>query len=173
MTASPKVGKLQRGRDRRDDARHAGGRHRRLDRDLLREARAAQQLHHHVGLRAGVHAEVQDTDDAGVAQLGAGAALAQEPLVHVGRGLSDGLHDLDGDVIPQPEPAGAVDLPHPARPERAEYLVAVVDACAGGEHGAGPHYAARTTDGLTRARAPSRPGRGWYFVERAFKNSRR
>jgi crotonobetainyl-CoA hydratase len=45
-----------------DDARR---RHRRLEVDLLTQAGAAQQLHHHVGLVGGVEAEVEQADDVG------------------------------------------------------------------------------------------------------------
>ena len=79
------VGQLQRGGHRRQDGGDAGRRHRRLQLDLLAQAWAAQQFHHHERLVGGVEVEVENADDVRVAQLGAGAALAQEALARLGR----------------------------------------------------------------------------------------
>ena len=97
---------------------HARRRHRRLQVDLFLQAGAAQQLHHHVGLVRAVEAEVEEADDVRVAELGAGAAFAQEAIARLGRRVRRRLHHLDGDFVAEADAAGAIDV-RPCRRSRA------------------------------------------------------
>ena len=94
------VSELQRRGDLAEDGGDARRRHRRLQRDLVGQAGATQQLHDHVGLAEVVDAEIQDADDAGMTQLGRRPALAEEPLVHLLRRTRRLLDHLDGDLVP-------------------------------------------------------------------------
>ena len=112
-------------------ATHALRRHRRLEIDLFAQARPAEQLHHHEGLVGRVDVEVEDADDVRMAQLRAGAALAQEALARLRRRIRRGLHHLDRDLVAEARSAGR-DTPGPCRPRRAgQNLVAIVDLGAG------------------------------------------
>ena len=80
------------------------------------------------GCLPGVDVEVEEGDDVGVAQLRTGTAFAQEPLAQLRRRVERRVHHLDGDLVAELQPAGAVDLTHPAwQTERADDFVAVVE----------------------------------------------
>ncbi len=119
------VRELQRRATRLEDRHDARRRHRRLEIDLLAQAGAAQQLHHHVRLVAAVEAEVEQADDVGMAQLGAGAAFAEEAIARFRRRVRRRLHHLDGDIVAEMDAAGAIDVAHAAGAEGIDDLVAI------------------------------------------------
>ena len=105
------------------------------DRDLLRDRQRRalaqppqqvlplEQLHHDVGRAVGVIAEIEDRDDAGVAQARDRARLAFEALLLFGVAGRLGEHDLERDVALEHRVEGLVDGPHAAASERLEDLV--------------------------------------------------
>ncbi len=74
------VRQVQRGADRGQQMLHRGQVEPIPHLQLLVQARPVQVLHHEVGLPLGIDVEVENRDDVRVAQLRAGAALAQEAL---------------------------------------------------------------------------------------------
>ncbi len=121
---------------------------RRLERDLDRpphreraagqpvaQRLAIQDLGDEIGgvvLRAGV----EDGEDVRVIERRGGPRLLLEAADALGVGAQGGGEDLDRHVAPEARVPGAVDLPHPARAERADDLVRA-EPRAGGEHGEG------------------------------------
>ncbi len=101
---------------------------------LFVQARAVQVLHHQVGLALRIDVEVEDRDDVRMAQLGAGAALAQEALAPHGRIGSGPPNDLDGDVVAKQRAVREIDLAHPAGGELAPNLVLPVEEGSFGKH---------------------------------------
>ena len=81
-----------------------------------------------------VHVEVENRDDVGMAQAGAGAALAEEPVARA-RPAVLAANDLDRDLVAEQRPARPVDRTHPTFGQQRQNLVAIVEDLAGGEHG--------------------------------------
>ena len=64
----------------------------------------------------------------GMAELGAGAAFAQEAIARFRRRVGRRLHHLDRDFVAEADAAGAIDVAHAAGAESVDDLVAIVDS---------------------------------------------
>jgi hypothetical protein len=129
------VRELQRAADRQHDRLHVADREGRPLGDLLPQAAAVQELHDEERPAFGVEIEVEDRDDVRVAELRAGAALAQEALARArvaGRLRADDLH---GDLVAEQPPPRPEHGAHAAFRERCDHLVPAVEDGPGCEHG--------------------------------------
>ncbi len=97
------------------ERQRAGGEH-------LAERAALEELGDEVG-GAVVGADVEEGEDVGVVEGAGEAGLLLEAAEAVGVLAVLGGEDLDGDVAVEAGVAGAVDLAHPAGPDRAPDLV--------------------------------------------------
>ena len=107
------VGELHGATHRREHGDRPVGRERAAEGDFLAQARPAQQLHDQERLATGVDVVVEDRDDVRMAEPGAGAALAQEPLGGLGPEVGR-VHRLERHLVAEPDAAGAEHLTHAA-----------------------------------------------------------
>ena len=106
--------------------------------DALQQARPVQVFHDQERTALRIDVVVEDADDVGVAELGGGATLAEEPLA---QDASSGvLSDLDGDIVAEQDAPGAIDSAHAAAGEQLENLVSAVEHLAWREHADGISY---------------------------------
>ena len=100
---------------------------------------------------------VEDRDDVRMAQLGAGAALAQEALGRLGAEVG-GMQRLERHFVAEADAPRAEHLAHAAGGERPDDLVAAVDDRAGAEHGVSlqrPRYTWASAAGACASTWPS------------------
>ena len=119
--------------DRRHDPLHLIDGERTALGQVLLQARPAEQLHHEERPLRIVGVVVEDRDDVRMAELRAGAALANEPLERPRAPVLRQDH-LDRDVVAEQDPPRAIDRAHAAFRERREDLVATVEDLANREH---------------------------------------
>ena len=86
------------------------------------------------GWIAAIEAEIEQPDDVGVVELGAGAAFAEETLADFRRRPRRRLHHLQRDIVTETDAAGAVHLAHAAGAESINDLVSIVDLRAWRQH---------------------------------------
>ena len=127
------VGELQRRTERRHDLLHLRDRHPAVCGELLFQGLPVEQFHDQERVILVVHVEVENRDDVGMAETGAGAAFAEESIARSGAaGLRS--HDLDRDFVPEQRAPRAIDGAHSSFGQQREDFVTVVEDLAGGEH---------------------------------------
>ena len=127
------VGKLQRVTDLLDDLLNVSHREPAVRSNLVFEAGTVEQLHDQERVLRLVGVEIEDRDDVGMAEPGAGPAFTEETLPgRVARLV--GANDLDGDLVAEKGTSCAVDRSHPALGERRQYFVPAVEDLSGGVH---------------------------------------
>ena len=127
------VGELQRRTERRHDLLHLRDRHPAVCGELLFQGLPVEQFHDQERVILVVHVEVENRDDVGMAETGAGAAFAEESIARSGAaGLRS--HDLDRDFVPEQRAPRAIHGAHPSFGQQREDFVTVVEDLAGREH---------------------------------------
>ena len=96
--------------------------------------RAVEELHHQKRMVLIVDVEVENRDDVGMAEAGAGAALAEEPVARA-RSAVLAADDLDRDLVAEQRPARPIHGTHPTFGQQRQNLVAIVQDLPGREHG--------------------------------------
>ncbi len=102
-------------------------------REFFLQGLPVEQFHDQERVILVVHVEVENRDDVGMAEAGAGSAFAEESIARSGAaGLRS--HDLDRDFVPEQRAPRAIHGAHPSFGQQREDFVTVVEDLAGREH---------------------------------------